>query len=689
MNKLADQSSPYLLQHAHNPVNWYPWGEEALAQAAAEDKPILLSIGYAACHWCHVMAHESFEDPNTAAYMNAHFVNIKVDREERPDLDRIYMDAVVALTGSGGWPMTVFLTPKGEPFYGGTYFPPQPRYGMPGFMQVLRAVAETWERRREEVLGTASQLIAQINRKTVLQTEVGKLTPDLLEDALLTLARNFDSQQGGFSGAPKFPPSMTLEFLLREHVRSDDQRALEMAQFTLQKMAYGGIYDQIGGGFARYSVDDHWLVPHFEKMLYDNAQLARVYLHAWQITRQPLYRRIVEETLDYVLREMRHPEGGFYSSQDADSEGVEGKFYVWQKDEIEEVLGTDAELVSDFYGASESGNWEGVNILHVTGGAEKLAEKYHLTGEEVERLVLDARRKLFAYRSQRVPPGLDDKVLTAWNGLMMAAFAEAGVALGRWDYLKAAQDNAAFLYVTMRSKHSRLLRNWKDGTDSQHPAFLEDYVYLIEGLLSLYQSDFDPRWFTWAQELVEITLAHFSDTEHGGFYDTADDHEQLIQRPKTVQDNATPSGNAMAATVLLKLSLFTGEARYWDTAAQSIAALNNALRQAPSAFSQWLCAAHFTLSLPQELAIIGDPTAPDTQALLEIVRSTYRPNLVVAVGVDSTGTKAIPLLADRPQIGGSATAYLCRGFTCQMPVTEAEGLRKQLGEKLRVTEVGG
>jgi uncharacterized protein YyaL (SSP411 family) len=507
-NHLANETSPYLLQHVDNPVDWYPWGEEALLLAKEQDKPLLLSIGYAACHWCHVMAHESFEDEETAALMNQYFVNIKVDREERPDLDSIYMDAVVSLTGHGGWPMTVALTPDGEPFYGGTYFPREPRHGLPGFKQVLLALADAWQNRRAEVEKGALQITEHISRKYQLDGDGRTLGADLLEGAVRTISKRFDPGEGGFGSAPKFPQPMTIEFLLQEDLRKGDKFALHMAEHTLRKMAYGGMYDQLGGGFARYATDERWLVPHFEKMLYDNAQLARVYLHAWQVTGEELYKRIVEETLDYVLLEMQHQDGGFYSSQDADSEGVEGKFYVWTPGEIRDALGDDAELFMRYYDVSEGGNWEGVNILNMKHEPIQVAESFQMDEDELSQRIAAARKTLYAVRARRVWPGLDDKVLTSWNGLMLAAFAEAGRALGRADYTAAATRNAEFLYRTMRTGDGRLLRTWKAG-EAKYNAFLEDHANLAEGLLALYQNTFDLRWFRWAVEVAEIILAHF------------------------------------------------------------------------------------------------------------------------------------------------------------------------------------
>ncbi|MCB8959652.1 MAG: thioredoxin domain-containing protein [Ardenticatenales bacterium] len=676
MNRLAQETSPYLLQHADNPVDWYPWGEEALALARELDKPILLSVGYAACHWCHVMAHESFEDPATAAYMNEHFVNVKVDREERPDIDNIYMTAVQAMTGQGGWPMTVVMTPAGEPFYGGTYFPPVPRHGMPSFRQVLEAVINAWQTKRDDILTNAAQMKEHISRTFGMEGGEAELNQELLDQAVAGLARRFDSQRGGFGGAPKFPQPMILEFLLRYHHLTGSPDALHMAETTLRRMADGGMYDHLGGGFARYSTDNEWLVPHFEKMLYDNAQLARVYLHAYQATGDAYYRRVVEETLDYVVQEMRHEEGGFYSSQDADSEGVEGKFYVWQPAEIRAVLGDEAELFMAYYDVTAGGNWEGQNILNVKRPIHAVALEQQIPVAELQARLAAARAKLYAVRAERIWPGLDDKILTAWNGLMLAAFAEAGRVLNRPDYTTVAAENALFLQRVMRRDNGRLLRTWKAGHEPKLNGYLEDYAYLADGLLALYQTTFDERWYSWAIELIEIARTHFRDEAAGGFFDTSDDHEALIFRPKDVQDNAVPSGNAMMAHNLLLANLYTGEGGYVDAAADALRALHEALAQYAQGFAQWLCAATLYLGQPVEIAINGDPGLPETEALVKAAQSGYRPLQVLAVGGERS---PIPLLADRPRLEGQATAYVCRGFVCNRPVTTPEALREQLG----------
>ncbi len=676
-NRLINETSPYLLQHVDNPVDWYPWGEEALQRAREEDKPILLSIGYAACHWCHVMAHESFEDEETADFMNEHFVNIKVDREERPDLDSIYMSAVQAMTGQGGWPMTVALTPDGEPFFGGTYFPPTNRYGMPSFRQVLLGLVRAWQERRSDIASNAADIAEHISRRVVLGQQSDVLDEGLFKGAVAALSTNFDSHKGGFGGAPKFPPSMTIEFLLRHFLQTKDDQALHMAEHTLKQMAFGGMYDQIGGGFARYSTDNDWLVPHFEKMLYDNGLLARAYLHAWKVTGRPLYRRIVEETLDWAIKEMRHEEGGFYSSLDADSEGEEGKFYVWQAAEIDEALGDEAALFKAYYGVREGGNWEGNNILHITDSLDVVAQRFDLEPEVARQRLNTVSQKLYDLRANRVWPGLDDKVLTAWNGLLLAALAEAGWDFKRPDYLDAAVQNAEFLYRTMRTTDGRLLRTWKAGSEAKYNAYLEDYAYLADALLALYQATFDERWFVWAKALADQMIAHFQDSEHGGFFDTSDDHETLIHRPKELQDNATPCGNSMAAQALLKISLYTGEGHYWDLAETAVSALYGAMLKYPNGFAHWLGAADFIVGEAREIAIAGEAAAAETQALLDVVYGEYRPNLVTAVGTEGG---VIPLLADRPQKDGRATAYVCRKFVCRLPVTTPEALVGQLQE---------
>ena len=674
-NRLIQETSPYLLEHAHNPVDWYPWGSEALERARAEDKPIFLSIGYAACHWCHVMAHESFEDNDTAKILNENFVPIKVDREERPDLDSIYMNAVVVMTGQGGWPMSMFLSPAGIPFYGGTYFPKTSRYGMPGFSDLLRAIITAWNapRRRAELLAGGERILQAI-QTDLLQTQDAPVQAQAIDQAMAGIQKSFDWDNGGWGGAPKFPQPMTLEFLMCRHRVTQDELVLKLITHTLDLMAQGGIYDQLGGGFHRYATDGHWLVPHFERMLYDNAQLARVYLHAWQITHNDFYRRIAEDTLDYIAREMTHARGGFFSSTDADSEGHEGKFFVWTPDEIRAVLNAnDAQLFMDAYGVTAQGNFEGKNILHVVRDRDVIAAMYHLDESEVERRVNQARRKLFLAREQRIQPARDEKVLTSWNGLMLAAFAEAARAFGRDDYRAVAERNADFILTDLRDSRGRLLHSWKAGT-ARIGGFLEDYANLIEGLLALYQADFNERWFIAARELADTMLELFSDPR-GGFFDTSREAEQLVTRPKDVQDNAVPSGNAMAATVLLKLAAYTGERLYTEAAERALKMIQPILAQAPLGFAQWLIALDFAVSPTREIAIVGERA--DAQKLLTVVFREYCPHQTVAFA-QAYQDSQIPLLRGRAQVERRATAYVCHHFVCQLPVTEPEALAAQL-----------
>ncbi|GAB4581468.1 MAG: thioredoxin domain-containing protein [Anaerolineales bacterium] len=671
-NRLAYENSPYLLQHQNNPVDWYPWGQEALDKAKREDKPIFLSIGYAACHWCHVMEHESFEDPRTAALMNKYFVNIKVDREERPDLDSIYMQAVVAMTGHGGWPMSVFLTPDGEPFYGGTYFPPTRRYNMPSFTEVLGAIANTWQNDRERALRSGQQL------KTHLQSEIRPmpnavgLSADKAQQAAMGLAQSYDWKNGGWGQAPKFPQPMTIDFLLSRATRGD-RLALDIATHALDAMAKGGMYDVVGGGFARYSVDDRWLVPHFEKMLYDNAQLARVYLHAYLITKNPFYRRVVEETLDFVIRELTHPEGGFYSSLDADSEGEEGKFYIWTLAEIQEILQEEAALFIAAYNITEGGNFEGHTVLQRALSDHELAEQFAIPLEAVLPRLQTAHAKLLARRAGRIRPGTDDKVLTAWNGLMLIAFAEAGRYLPREDYKTLAIRNADFL-ITRLYTSNRLLRSWRNG-QTRHNAYLEDYAALILGLLALYQTDPNPRWFGEAQRLANEMVAHFQDP-NGGFFDTRDDHETLVVRPKDMQDNATPSGNALAITALLQLAAFTSHGEWRDIAERALGGIQPVLTRYPTAFAQWLFALDFALGPVQEIALVGP--APARDRLVQTVWERYNPRQVVAISDAIPPSGAPSLLQDRPLLNELPTAYVCEHFVCQHPVNSPEALKALL-----------
>ncbi len=682
MNRLKDETSPYLLQHADNPVDWYPWCDEAFEIAKREDKPILLSVGYSACHWCHVMAHESFEHQPTADIMNRFFVNIKVDREERTDVDAIYMSAVQALTRSGGWPMTVFLLPDGRPFHGGTYFPREPRHGMPSFRQVMQVVYDAYINRRAEIEQLAGNLTNALNRNlfTVSGDDASGLDAAMLNDAAAGIGRNFDGEHGGFGGAPKFPNPMNLEFLLRSYTRTGDQKVLDMVTFTLKKMARGGIYDQIGGGFHRYSVDAVWLVPHFEKMLYDNAQLSRLYLHVWQITGDSFFRQIAESIYDYILREMTSSSGGFYSTTDADSEGEEGKFFVWDKAELESLLGDDAKIAIEYWGVSESGNFEGQNILHVSNGDEVVAERLGISVEELRAKLSEIRDRLYAVRTQRIPPGLDDKMLTSWNGMMLASLAEAARVLGRDDYLDVAERTGTFLLQKLVNAEGRLYHTHKDGV-SKINGYLEDYASLIDALLELYQSTFTERWFTEARRLADVVLKHFRSDE-GGFFDTSDDHEKLIVRPRNVQDNATPSGNSLMARQLLRLSAYTGDASYYDAAQGVLTPLGEAMRQFPQAFGEALNAVDMLVNGVSEVAIVGDIGDAKTIELLRVVYETYRPNIIVALAQEDVEDESvIPLLSHRTRRGDKPTVYVCRNFACAHPVNTADEVEKLLNSQ--------
>jgi uncharacterized protein len=653
-NRLADETSPYLLQHKDNPVDWYAWGEDALTRAREEDKPILLSIGYSACHWCHVMERESFEDPETAALMNARFVCIKLDREERPDLDAIYMEACQAMTGAGGWPLNVFLTPEQVPFYAGTYFPPESRMGMPGWRSVLEAVADAWEQRRDEIRAGGERIAERLRGGALLAASKEPMDPRSLGEAVSSLRSQYDRAHGGFGGAPKFPPASALEFLLR-------RGEIEMTSHTLRAMASGGMYDQVGGGFARYSVDPYWLVPHFEKMLYDNALLARVYLHGWQVTGDPLFRRVCQETLDWALREMHGPEGGFFSALDADSEGVEGKFYVWAVGEMQDALAgaPDADEAIAWFGATDRGNFEGRNIpVRGPGSPERLD---------------DWRRQLYNVRAQRVWPGLDDKRLTSWNALMISALADAGAVLERSDYLDAASACADFVLRDLRDGEGRLLRTWKDGRAKLN-AYLEDHSFLLEALLSLYEASFDPRWFVEARALADTMVARFADEANGGFFETSSDHERLVARRKDLEDHPIPSGNAAAAYGLLRLAALTGEHDYEARAVSVLRLLHELAAQHPQAFGHLLQALDFHLSPVKEVALVGE----DVRPLERVVRGAFRPHVVLAASAAPGGANGVPLLEGRLPVDGRPAAYVCEHFACKAPVTSPEELERLL-----------
>jgi uncharacterized protein YyaL (SSP411 family) len=661
-NRLTRETSPYLIQHSENPVDWYPWGPEALTRARELDRPILLSVGYSACHWCHVMERESFEDEATAAYMNEHFVNIKVDREERPDVDALYMEAVQAMTGRGGWPMTVFCDPEGVPFYGGTYFPPDESHGMPSFRLVMEAVVEAFENRRDELRARAPQARAHLN--AIAQVAPATEDPDarVLEAAVATLREAADVERGGFGVAPKFPPALALELLLVRGVTDVTER-------TLDAMMAGGIYDQIGGGFARYSVDASWLVPHFEKMLYDNALLARAYLHGWQVLGHERYREVCEETLDWALRELRGPEGGFFSALDADSEGEEGRFYVWTPAEIREVLGDSAQQLIEFYGVTEAGNFEGRNVLYRAGGA----------AAQQPADLAEARRRLYEARAMRARPGLDDKRLTSWNALMIGALAEAGAVLGNEGYLNAARECATFVLSALRNKEGRLLRTY-NGDRAHLNAYLEDHAFLLEAFLTLYESSFESHWFQQAKGIADTMIARFGDHEQGGFYSTSDDHETLIARRKEIGDHPIPSGNSSAALGLLRLASLTGDRAYESCAKGVFQLFARAATRQPEAFAHLLRGVDFYLSQTKEIALIAPTEADGSEQpmseLLAVVRSSYRPHIVLAGGPE--GSRVPPILKKRGAVDGKAAAYVCERFTCKAPVTSPTALAKSL-----------
>jgi uncharacterized protein len=668
-NRLAQETSPYLLQHKDNPVDWRPWGPEALGQAAKEDKPILLSIGYSACHWCHVMERESFEDQETAVYLNEHFVPVKVDREERPDVDDIYMEAVQGMTGQGGWPLTVFLDSEAVPFYGGTYFPPEPRQGLPSFRQVMEATAGAYETQREELREASARIKESLGMTGRVSQSERAIDQSLLTEATSAFRAGLDKTNGGFGGAPKFPPASALEYLLARGETAP-------VALTLDKMMHGGIYDQLGGGFARYSTDASWLIPHFEKMLYDNALLARVYLHGWQAIGEERWMRACVETLDWALREMSGPEGGFYSALDADSEGEEGRFYVWDENEMREALGeagtaADAtERVLGYWGVSAAGNFEGKNILHVPLGA---------SARQPPELA-DARTALYAWRDGRVRPGLDDKRICSWNALMIAALADAGAALGRQDYLDAASACARFIWESMRDSEGRLLRTWKAGQGRLN-AYLEDHAYLLEALLRLYEATLEVRWFDAARETADSMIERFADEENGGFFTTSSDHEELIARRKDVGDHPIPAGNSSAAYGLLRLAALTGERAYEERAIEAIRLFLPAAAQHPDAFGHLLQAVDFHLSTVREVALVapgnGSGGSASLGELAAVVRSSYHPHVVLAGGPE--GSERPELLRERGAVEGRAAAYVCEHFACKAPVTEPAELEAQLG----------
>ncbi|MEJ7577460.1 MAG: thioredoxin domain-containing protein [Pyrinomonadaceae bacterium] len=681
-NRLAGETSPYLLQHKHNPVDWYPWGDEAITRAREDNKPILLSIGYSACHWCHVMERESFENEEIARLMNENFVNIKVDREERPDLDQIYMNAVQMITGHGGWPLTAFLTPELVPFFGGTYFPPEDRHGMPGFPRVLVSIAEAYRTRPDDVTQSAWSILSELRKMNTARESNEILSFEMLDAAFDGMKRNYDKTYGGFGRAPKFPAGMNLEFCLRHFHRTNDTEALEIVTHTCHRMAEGGMYDQLGGGFHRYSTDAEWLAPHFEKMLYDNALLSHLYLHVYQATGDDFFRRIAEETLDYILREMTDANGGFYSTQDADSEGVEGKFFVWSKTEVVDLLGAeDGRLFCDYYDVSERGNWEDHNILRVVKSSRDVARDNGVTEERVNESLARSREILFQAREKRVKPGRDEKILTAWNGLALTSFSEALIILDRRDYREAAERNVAFLLENM-IQDDLLLHSYKDGR-ARFNAYLDDYANFASGLISLYESTGVTRWLQAAIKIANKMIEEFWDDAEGGFFYTGASHEQLIVRTKDYFDNATPSGNSVAADALLRLAALTDNEDYRRRAVTIFRLLRASLQRYPSAFGQLLSALDFHLSTPKEIAIVRVSNADDAREMMRAAWQLYLPNKIVACAAetDAEAIKLIPLLRERFAIDGRPTAYVCVNRSCQLPARTATELAAQLSAR--------
>ena len=678
-NKLQYETSPYLLQHANNPVEWYPWGPEALEKAKKEDKPILLSVGYSACHWCHVMEHESFENTHISNLMNSHFVNIKVDREERPDIDSIYMQAVQALTGHGGWPMTVFLTPDGKPFYGGTYFPPEDRGGMPGFPRVLNAMAEAYSNRKTEITNATSGILDHLKKMAQIRSHQKMPYVELINTAFSQLKQGFDSVEGGFGMAPKFPQPMIYDFLLHNYHSTKDKSALHMVDFTLDKMANGGIYDHLGGGFHRYSTDASWLVPHFEKMLYDNALLANLYISAFQVTGKSLYKKVSQETIDYILREMTTPEGGFCSSQDADSENIEGKFFVWTQSEIENALGSDnSKIFNKYFNVTAAGNFEGKNILNITNSSTELAKEMHLSEPDFNSTIEQDKSILLNLRNCRIAPQRDDKILTAWNGLTLRTIAQASSVFERQDYLDAAINNAHFI-VNNLIINGRLCRTYKDAKAKLN-GYLEDYSFLADGLLSLYEATFDQLWFNQSKKLVDTMIDLFWDSKEDLFYDTSKDHESLIIRPREFFDNATPSGSSIAVEVLIKIARLTSQRRYLDIAEKALNSVHQIMAQYPNGMGRWLSSLNLYQNPSKDIVIIGSSNDPETKTLLKVIHNRYIPNKVLA-GLNDDNEDSIddiPLLNHRFKIEGKPTAYVCENNICKLPVTDSQALYEQI-----------
>jgi uncharacterized protein YyaL (SSP411 family) len=676
-NRLARETSPYLLQHAHNPVDWYPWGGEALERARSEDKPIFLSVGYSACHWCHVMERESFEDPAIAALLNAGYVSIKVDREERPDVDEIYMKAVQAMTGSGGWPMSVFLTPSLEPFYGGTYFPPRGMHGRPGFAEVLSALSKAWKDDRKRLAERASVLTKHIGDEARFQGRA-PIAPDVLDASRAGLEQNFDPVWGGFGDAPKFPHALDLSLCLRHWRRSGDEKALAIATTSLLRMAEGGVYDQLGGGFHRYSVDERWLIPHFEKMLYDNALLVPAYLDAYVVTKDERFARVARECCDWALREMATPEGGFASSQDADSEGEEGKFFAWTPRELADVLGAKTGAwAAAWFGVTDEGNFEhGKSALWRHDPSEKVARSLHVGVDELERAMADARGKLFAARELRVHPGTDDKVLASWNGLMIRALARAAQVLDDSRYLAAARTAARYVLEGMRQPNGRLFATARHGR-AHLEAYLDDYAFVIEGLIDLYETDFDPRWLREALALDGVLRDHFEDAANGGYFTTADDHEKLLVRLKAPHDGALPSGNGVQASNLLRLAQLTGDRALAARAERTMLSVGALANRYPTAFSSLLHAVDHLAAGPREIVVAGEADAAGTRAFLRAIRRTFSPQRVVSLADSRADIKFMPLLEGK-RSSGPERVFVCRDYACHAPLTDVAALEAEL-----------
>ena len=677
-NRLIHETSPYLLQHAHNPVDWHPWGEEAFQKAKSENKPVLLSIGYSACHWCHVMERESFENEEIAALMNELFVSIKVDREERPDLDEIYMNAVQMMTGRGGWPMTMFLTPEGKPFYGGTYFPPEDRYSVPGFPKILQGVANAFYKQPQDIESSVSQILVRLQSMSRSAESAGPFDPDIITRGAEQLAQAHDSEHGGFGRAPKFPNAGVYELFLRAFHQSRNPRFLDTIIYTLTKMAQGGIYDHLGGGFHRYSVDEKWLVPHFEKMLYDNAQLVRVYAQVYQITGAPQFKRVVEETVDYLLREMLQPQGGFYSTQDADSEGEEGKFFVWAPQEVSQILGADAaEIFCRIYDVSEQGNFEDKNILHPILTLEQASKYFNRGVDEIAALLEEAKAKLFAEREKRIKPFRDEKVITAWNGLALSGLAEAIKISGNQEYRRAATRTVEFIFSKL-FRDGHLLHTYRDGV-AKILGYLDDYAFLAVGLLDLFEATLDRSLLAKTIELTDILIGEFWDDEDGAFFYTGKSHEQLISRAKPAFDASIPSGNSMAAQLLLRLYHYTSQEVYLKKAETILRSYHDSMAAQPFGLAHMLGALDFYLRKPKEIVIVGEPDDPRTREILEGVHSTYLPNSTLQlVRPDENIDEIAPLLKGKSQIAGQATGYVCHNFTCSVPVTTWDDLRPLL-----------